>query len=88
MVSRYAESLQATLLSWTIEFPRTYLMGLKMSDQKNSQKKRAGVVCDRGAEGDRVCPVCRGKTLIEIRGKLQCERCHTICETCCEGGRG
>lgn len=33
------------------------------------------------------CPVCGG-TLIEIRMKLQCSRCHTICETCCEGGRG
>ncbi len=33
------------------------------------------------------CPVCGGR-LIEIRGKLQCSRCHTICETCCEGGRG
>ena len=32
-------------------------------------------------------PVCGGK-LIEIRAKLQCSRCHTICETCCEGGRG
>ena len=31
------------------------------------------------------CPVCGGH-LIEIRGKLQCERCHTIIETCCEGG--
>jgi hypothetical protein len=35
----------------------------------------------------RVCPVCGGE-LIEIRAKLQCPRCHTICETCCEGGRG
>ncbi|MDA0586579.1 MAG: hypothetical protein O2820_00145 [Planctomycetota bacterium] len=34
-----------------------------------------------------VCPVCAGR-LIDIRHKLQCERCHTICETCCEGGRG
>jgi hypothetical protein len=33
------------------------------------------------------CPVC-GRELIEIRAKLQCSRCHTICETCCEGGRG
>ncbi|MBV8127232.1 MAG: hypothetical protein JO114_06140 [Planctomycetaceae bacterium] len=33
------------------------------------------------------CPVCGGK-LIEQRGKLICSRCHTICETCCEGGRG
>ncbi|HVV99076.1 MAG TPA: hypothetical protein VHB77_01980 [Planctomycetaceae bacterium] len=35
----------------------------------------------------RVCPACGGE-LIEIRAKLQCSRCHTICETCCEGGRG
>lgn len=33
------------------------------------------------------CPACHGR-LIEIRGKLQCSICHTICETCCEGGRG
>jgi hypothetical protein len=32
------------------------------------------------------CPVCGGH-LIDIRGKLQCSRCHRICETCCEGGR-
>lgn len=34
-----------------------------------------------------VCPVCGGN-LIDIRMKRQCARCHTICETCCEGGRG
>ncbi len=33
------------------------------------------------------CPVCGGH-LIEIRAKLQCAECHTICETCCEGGPG
>jgi len=33
------------------------------------------------------CPACAGQ-LIEMRAKLQCSRCHTICETCCEGGRG
>ncbi|GIS60880.1 MAG: hypothetical protein CM1200mP2_31050 [Planctomycetaceae bacterium] len=33
------------------------------------------------------CPVCGGQ-LIEIRHKLVCSRCHSICETCCEGGRG
>ncbi|MFO0907952.1 MAG: hypothetical protein U0794_06250 [Isosphaeraceae bacterium] len=33
------------------------------------------------------CPACGGR-LVEIRGKLQCSRCRTICETCCEGGRG
>jgi hypothetical protein len=33
------------------------------------------------------CPACGGP-LVEIRAKLQCSRCHTICETCCEGGPG
>lgn len=33
-----------------------------------------------------VCPACSG-SLIEIRGKFHCSRCHLICETCCEGGR-
>ena len=33
------------------------------------------------------CPVCGG-ALVEIRHKQQCSQCHTICETCCEGGRG
>ncbi len=33
------------------------------------------------------CPVCSGR-LIEIRAKFQCSKCHRICETCCEGGRG
>jgi hypothetical protein len=33
-----------------------------------------------------ICPVCGAETM-EIRGKAQCTRCHTICETCCEGGR-
>lgn len=33
------------------------------------------------------CPVCGG-ALVEIRQKLQCSVCHSICETCCEGGRG
>lgn len=33
------------------------------------------------------CPACGGR-LVEIRGKLQCSTCRTICETCCEGGPG
>jgi hypothetical protein len=37
--------------------------------------------------GRPACPVCGGG-LIEIRAKFQCSRCHRICETCCEGGRG
>lgn len=36
---------------------------------------------------DPACPACGGE-LIEIRAKLICAVCHTICETCCEGGRG
>jgi len=37
--------------------------------------------------GRPACPVCGGR-LVERRGKLVCSRCRTICETCCEGGRG
>jgi hypothetical protein len=44
------------------------------SEQSNQQLSRP------------TCQLCSGR-LIEIRGKLQCERCHTIWETCCEGGR-
>ena len=33
-----------------------------------------------------VCPACGG-AIVEIRAKRVCSRCHTICETCCEGGR-
>ena len=44
----------------------------------------AGTGADMGVA---CCPVCGGK-LIEIRAKFQCSRCHRICETCCEGGRG
>jgi hypothetical protein len=32
------------------------------------------------------CPVCGGP-LLEIRAKVHCTRCHTLCETCCDGGR-
>ena len=46
----------------------------------------------RGADGRcdasrPACPVCGGR-LIEIRAKFECQQCHRICETCCEGGRG
>lgn len=36
---------------------------------------------------DPACPACGGR-LTEIRAKLVCSICRTICETCCEGGRG
>ncbi len=32
-------------------------------------------------------PACDGR-LIDIRHKFVCLQCRTICETCCEGGRG
>ena len=42
---------------------------------------------NRAAPSDPICQICGGR-LMEIRAKLVCERCHTIWETCCEGGRG
>lgn len=42
---------------------------------------------DPGPPAQTACPACGGR-LVEVRGKLQCSRCRTICETCCEGGRG
>jgi hypothetical protein len=32
------------------------------------------------------CPHCGGP-LIEIRGHLECRKCHRVTEGCCEGGR-
>ncbi len=50
--------------------------------------KSASLSVDEAAGACRPgCPVCGGP-LFEIRAKLQCAQCHTICETCCEGGRG
>ncbi len=46
-----------------------------------------GTGIDRREQCRPICPACGG-SLMEIRAKLQCERCHTIVETCCEGGRG
>jgi hypothetical protein len=51
--------------------------------QTPSSEPQAEAACSP----NRACPVCGG-VLIDIRHKLQCQRCHTICETCCEGGRG
>ena|SRR5437773_11483607 len=49
---------------------------------KNNETEDSALKTGRPA-----CPVCGG-VLLEIRQKLQCAQCHTICETCCEGGRG
>lgn len=60
-----------------------------MSDVQHSIPTSPGIneVEAREQKANRcICPVCGGETM-EIRGKAQCKRCHTICETCCEGGR-
>lgn len=51
------------------------------ADSERVEESPGGATCRTA------CPVCNGR-LFEIRGKLQCSQCHTICETCCEGGRG
>ncbi len=59
-----------------------------MPDQTTTQMQAANQQAQANQPVRRpACPVCGG-TLIEIRQKLQCSQCHTICETCCEGGRG
>jgi hypothetical protein len=58
-----------------------------MDSPDNASRQTSIDDCPDAATGARrVCPVCAGQ-LMEIRGKLQCTACHTICETCCEGGR-
>jgi hypothetical protein len=27
------------------------------------------------------------RAALDIRAKLHCTRCHTLCATCCDGGR-
>jgi hypothetical protein len=55
-----------------------------MTDNSSEDLQQQDAVSD--SRRPRVaCPACGGH-LIEIRGKLVCERCHAICETCCEGG--
>jgi DNA-binding response OmpR family regulator len=58
-----------------------------LTSQPPTRGKEASASTEAGAVSQAACPVCGGR-LIEIRGKLQCSTCRTICETCCEGGRG
>lgn len=63
---------------------------MEMSDTTTSTAESRAARCDDALQKDvcRVaCPVCGG-ALAEIRHKLHCTRCHSIVETCCEGGRG
>jgi hypothetical protein len=55
--------------------------------QPDQCSKQRGEPSGERDVGFRACPVCGGE-LVEIRQKRVCSRCHTICETCCEGGRG
>jgi hypothetical protein len=58
----------------------------EMPDNNRNESSQDGASSPEDSKIPRVaCPVCGGQ-LIEIRGKLQCARCHTIIETCCEGG--
>ena len=65
--------------------------GDESSRQGGSVPGRSGLPPDdRGDSCGPSCPACPvcGGPLVEQRGKLICSRCRTICETCCEGGRG
>ncbi|MFN7733727.1 MAG: hypothetical protein ACK5OB_17655 [Pirellula sp.] len=55
------------------------------AESTTSERSNTEAAC--AATREPVCPVCGGR-LIEIRAKFQCSKCHRICETCCEGGRG
>jgi hypothetical protein len=43
-------------------------------------------VVETGAACREACPVCDGR-VVPMRGKLVCERCRAIVETCCDGGK-
>ena len=58
-----------------------------MSGQPQPDYERPGRPRGERESNKPACPVCGGP-LFERRGKLICSRCRTICETCCEGGRG
>ncbi len=58
-----------------------------MTDDPPKQPPPPAPADGRAQAGRPACPVCGGG-LVERRGKLICSRCRTICETCCEGGRG
>jgi hypothetical protein len=59
-----------------------------MSPRDDSDTERAEMKRDERSSIRPACPVCGQGPLVEQRGKLICSKCRTICETCCEGGRG
>lgn len=60
-------------------------------DAADGKAKRGQLSGGAGRRPERearpACPACGG-ALVEIRAKLICTRCRTICEICCEGGPG
>lgn len=59
-----------------------------VAEEPRTGNQSGGVGACRSGQPERAaCPACGGR-LVEIRAKLVCERCRTICETCCEGGPG
>ena len=56
-------------------------------DQTQQDEAQRAAGSNQTCQTKPACPVCGGG-LVEIRHKLQCSVCHSICETCCEGGRG
>jgi len=80
-----AEFVYGTLWETDIHPSLSHSQEVLVTD-RNSSEQTAADKCQ--ADGNRpACPVCGG-ILVEIKHKLQCSRCRTICETCCEGGRG
>jgi ribosomal protein S27AE len=55
---------------------------------RKATERQPDMTDESRSDCSRVCPVCGSGMLLEIRQKLQCGRCHSIVETCCEGGRG
>ncbi len=64
-----------------------YRFPMPLDAGERSKARRDETWPDEDRPDRPACPVCGG-TLAEFRGKLVCRRCRTICETCCEGGRG
>ena len=70
-----------------VAWQRVLMTGAIMDLPKTPASERQEQTRESYLSSSPSCPVCGGR-LVELRGKLVCSRCHTICETCCEGGRG
>ncbi|MBD3671982.1 MAG: hypothetical protein HUJ26_00525 [Planctomycetaceae bacterium] len=68
-----------------MQFASVHSQEVSVSESSSSSNPTSKSCSTDG--GPPACPVC-GAPLMEIKHKQQCTRCRTICETCCEGGRG